>query len=512
MTLIRHTAFLACLLLPGCGGGGGGGSSPPPPPPPPAFTDATVYSSLASASLATPSEATSITHAQVAVAGTTLAYTATTGHLTALAPVTRTPRASFFYVAYTLDGAAPATRPVTFFYNGGPGSASVWLHLGSFGPRRLATNAPDHNGPQPFPLVDNAESLLDVSDLVFVDAVGTGYSQAIAPNVNSNFWSVDSDAAAFRDFVTRYVEVNSRAASPKYLYGESYGGPRTAILATLLETAGVELAGVVLQSPAMDYSSNCDGWEGAVSCATYLPSYGAAGAWYAIATPSPAPAQIPDYMAQMRAYTRDVYAPVAAAWIASRAVPADGVVQQLAATTGLAQASWRANANPEPLRYRVGAQAGTLFGRYDARVHIGNFYAPGSEPDPSSTLITPSFTSRIAEYLTNTLLFTTPSAYTMFANDSERWNFAHAGAHVPDTIPDLGAAIAMNPRLKVMVVNGYHDLATPFYNTEQDVARLGAQPNITIRNYIGGHMTYLTDASRVAQKADLAAWYRSAPR
>src|SRR5262249_8534589 len=158
---------------------------------------------IASGSLSAPNEITSVTHGQVAVNGATLAYTATTGHLTALGLGNNTPQASFFYVAYTLDGAAPATRPVTFFYNGGPGSATIWLHLGSFGPKRLDTGEPNMSGVPPFPLVDNAETLLDTSDLVFVDAVGSGYTTAISPNTNRDFWGVDADGAVFRDFVMR---------------------------------------------------------------------------------------------------------------------------------------------------------------------------------------------------------------------------------------------------------------------------------------------------------------------
>jgi len=198
-------AIAALLALAACSGGGGGsdgnGASPPPPPPTDNFTDPVAYSSAATASLASAQEIAAVTRHQFAMGGTTLDYTATTGHLTAFALAGGAPEASFFYVAYTLDGVDPALRPVTFFYNGGPGSASVWLHLGSYGPKRLATHAPSTALPTPLELGHNAESLLDVSDLVFVDAIGTGFSEAIAPNVNRTFWGVDADAAAFRDFV-----------------------------------------------------------------------------------------------------------------------------------------------------------------------------------------------------------------------------------------------------------------------------------------------------------------------
>ena len=154
------------------------------------------------------------TTGQVTIAGIAVDYSATTGHLNALAPVSAAPQASMFYVAYVRPPPAGTTRPLVFFYNGGPGSASVWLHLGSFAPRRIVTNAPATTVPQPFQLVDNAESLIDVADLVFVDAVGTGYSQAIAPFTNQSFWGVDGDAALMRDFIARYVAKNAREASP----------------------------------------------------------------------------------------------------------------------------------------------------------------------------------------------------------------------------------------------------------------------------------------------------------
>jgi len=170
----------------------------------------------AAASLSSPNETTASTHGSLTLAGTAIAYTATVGHLSAL-DANQSPEASIFYIAYTADGAAPATRPVTFFFNGGPGSASAWLHLGSFAPKRLATGVPATTQSVPFPYVDNTESLIDTSDLVFVDAVGTGLSEAIAPHTNQTYWGVDADAGVLRDFVQRWLAVNGRGASPLFL-------------------------------------------------------------------------------------------------------------------------------------------------------------------------------------------------------------------------------------------------------------------------------------------------------
>jgi len=507
------TALLLTLLAACGGGGGGGGGGGTTNPPAPTFTDATVYSSAPGASLANPNEITSVTQHTLQLGGNTLNYTATTGHLTArtLGAANGAAQASFFYVAYTLNGANAATRPVTFFYNGGPGSATVWLHIGSFGPKRVATGVPAMTGTAPFPLVDNAESLLDVSDLVFVDAVGSGFSQAIAPNTNQSFWGVDADAAVFRDFVMRYVAANNRNASPKYLFGESYGGPRAAIMALLLETAGTRLAGVVLQSPAMDYNSNCGviGF-GALSCAGYLPTYAATGAWHNLATPSPAPAAIPAYMTEMRTLANTQYHPAVQAFLGGTPAPLP-LVTQLVSSTGLSQASWLARFNMNPGFVQSNLLTNRITGRYDARMSAASGSPLASENDPSHTYISSSFSSAITSYIANTLNYTTPTGYVMFSGAINTWNFSHAGRQVPDTIPDLAAAIALNPQLKVLAVSGYHDIATPFHLTEQDLARLGNNPNVRVRNYMGGHMTYLDDTSRVAQRAELVQFYQAAP-
>ncbi|MEJ0047568.1 MAG: hypothetical protein WDN04_16670 [Rhodospirillales bacterium] len=285
------------------------------------FTDPVAYSTAAGAALAKAAELTAVTHHQVVIGGNTLNYTAIAGHMNALALNSGAPEASFFYVAYTLDGQNAAIRPVTFFYNGGPGSSTVWLHLGSFSPKRLVTGDPATNAATPFPLVDNADSLIDVTDLVFVDAVGTGLSEAILPNVNQTFWGVDVDAAVFRDFIMRYLAVNNRNASPKFLFGESYGTPRSAVLANLLESAGVQLGGVVLQSSILNYNSNCGVvFPASGPCTGYLPSYGAVGAWYGLDNPNPT--DIAAYMATMRTFSASQYAPALGAYLGSGTQPA----------------------------------------------------------------------------------------------------------------------------------------------------------------------------------------------
>ncbi len=503
---MRRLASLAAILLAACGGGGGSDPAGPTATPPATYTDPVAYSSSPQASLASAAEIASITRHAFVLDGATINYTATAGHLSALAIGTNQPLASFFYVAYTAEGQVPANRPVTFFYNGGPGSASVWLHLGSFGPKRLATAAPSLAPVGTFPLVDNAESLLDLSDLVFVNAVGCGYSQAIAPATNSTFYGVDADAAVFRDFVRRYIGVNQRESSPKFLFGESYGGPRSAVLAHLLEAAGVPLKGVVLQSPAMNYNSNC-GLASGISCGGFLPSYGAAAAHFERTNPPVGVAALDGFMAEMRTFVAAQYDPALLALPLPPAVR-DGLERR----TGIASTAWLQRPILGPQAFRETLIAGSILGRYDARMAAPLNTTLAAGGDPSSAYISARFGQAISDYLSQTLRYTTPSSYVTLSNAIETWDFSHGGLPLPDTIPDLATALALNPRLKVLSVSGYHDLATPFHKTETDLARLGpaASANLTVHNYPGGHMTYLDDASRVLQKRDLAAFYRAA--
>ncbi|MED5619428.1 S10 family peptidase [Ideonella sp. BN130291] len=509
----RAASAAVVLVLAACGGGGGSDAPQEPAAETPAegsieqaFADATAYSVQPGGSLAQANEGTAISHHQLLAHGVTLAYTARAGHLVVKDSSGR-PQASFFYVAYTLDGENAAQRPLTFFYNGGPGSASVWLHLGSFGPRRLATAAPSTSTPKPFALVANEETLLDASDLVFVDAIGTGHSQAVAPYTNQHFWGVDADAAAFRDFVQRYVAANQREASPKFLFGESYGTTRSAVLAELLETAGVSLKGMVLQSSVLDYNSNC-GVTGQGSCAGYLPSYAATGAYHRLVNPPPA--DLDGFEQQMREFTRNSYSPALAAYLSQGTPPSGSLLSALAANTGASTSLWQGHFNLDPTTFQVNLLPNDLVGRYDARMAAPKGSALASEGDPSSTFISSQFASAIQSYLRSSLGYSSITGYVTLSDAINTWDFSHDGRALPDTVPDLATALTLNPNLKVLSVSGYHDLATPFFQTELDLARLGGTAAVQLRSYPGGHMTYLDDASRVRERADLQAFYLQA--
>ncbi len=502
---MRAAWMLLLVVLAGCGGGGGA----EPPLPAGGLDDPTVYSSAPGASLPGAVEAAAVTAHRLLLDGRELAYTATAGHLIARDQVAGAAQASLFYVAYTLDGTDAATRPVTVFYNGGPGSASVWLHLGSFGPRRLVTGVPATTAARPFPLVDNADSLLATTDLVFLNAVGSGRSQAIAPFRNQDFWGVDVDAALFRDAIARWLDLNGRRASPLFLYGESYGGPRTAVLARRLQEAGLPPAGLVLQSPALDYNSNCGVTATpGVSCAAYLPSYAATAAWHGRSTPVPAEADVDAWVAAAQAATESTYAPALQAWLAQgEAAPA--LWPALADLTGLPATTWQRSFNLGPTPYREQLLPGQLLGRYDARMLAPVGSPLAAEGDPSSTWLTSSFQTAIATYLRDTLGYRNSSTYVMLSNAIQTWDFRHDGRALPDTVPDLAAALAADPALQVLAVSGRHDLATPFHLTQTDLARLGSA-RVRALHYPGGHMSFLDDGTRPRQRADVAAFITGA--
>ena len=496
-----------------CGGGGGGGGSG-------TATgagdvDPNNYSVASDGSMATPNENTSVTHGTVTVGGNAIAYTATAGHMTAN-DSTGAPEASFFYVAYTQDAAAGAPpRPVTFFFNGGPGSASAWLHLGSWAPKRLVTGVPATTQAAPFPYVDNAESLIDTSDLVFVDAIGTGLSEAIAPHTNQDFWGVDADGAVFRDFVTRYLQVNQRTADRLFVYGESYGTVRAPVLARLLETAGVPVAGVILQSSIVNYNSNCSidlPSAPTVTCAGALPTYAAVGAYFDLV--APAPSDLASFLAQVRTYADGTYEPQTILWLddgGPATPPVNGDVSGLVARTGLASNFWDARYDMDYDTFRHNLIAGTVLGVYDGRMGALDGSALAAEDDPSNTFVAQPFADAMNQTILPAVLgFTTPSTYVLTSDAIDHWNFTHGGQSLPDVVPDLAAAISLDPALKILSIGGEHDLITPFHQTELDLARLAAGAPVTSHFYPGGHMVYLTDPTRPLMKADLVAFYAAA--
>src|SRR5690349_5624826 len=269
--------------------------------------DATPYGSGKDDSISDATENAAVTQHTVTIGGAEISYTARAGHLVTTDLFSARPTAKIFYVAFTANVADPSSRPVTFFYNGGPGSSSVFLLLGSFGPRRIRTSMPFFTPPAPYTLEDNQDSLLDHTDLVFINPVGTGYSTAIAPGKNGDFWGVDEDARSIKQFIKRYLTAFNRWNSPKFLFGESYGTPRTCVLTWLLHEDGIDLNGVVLQSSILDYAQ-------AGNTIGLLPTL-AADAWFhKKVTISPPPTDLASFMRTVQDFARGPYAAAKAAY------------------------------------------------------------------------------------------------------------------------------------------------------------------------------------------------------
>ena len=552
-------AALSAVLLAGCGGGDSSATANPSGvaanagnattqpvaaavPPDQPYVDPNVYGTGPNDALAAdPGESAAITHHTVTIGGKSIAYTATAGHLTTIDPVTSQSNATMFYVAYTQDNPDPSKpRPVTFFYNGGPGSSSVFLLLGSFGPKRLQSSFPNFTPPAPYKLPDNPDSLLDRSDLVFINPVGTGYSAAIAPAKNKDFWGVDQDARSIDRFIQRYLTKYARWNSPKFLFGESYGTARSAVVSWVLHEDGIELNGITLQSSILDYAN-------ALSAVGTFPTL-AADAWYwKKTTVNPPPADLDSYMAQARDYADNTLAPLAQAPSA-----ADGGFVNVRLNLNLSAAQTMGsyigtdpisliqtfgnpaalgnvpsqNNNP-PYTFFLTLNPGIQIGQYDGRANytgkgIAPFILPNSgSNDPSISNIGGAYTVLWNSYLNTQLKYTSTSSF-VDLNDAvfNNWDFSHidptgankGGGNTLYTAGDLASTMSLNPDLKVLQASGYFDAVTPFHQSELTLAQMPLDPtlkakNLTIKNYPSGHMIYLNDASRTALKGDLATFY-----
>jgi len=470
---------------------------------------------------AVPKAEQSVTRRSVAVGGATVEYTATAGTL-----IVRngkdTPYAAIGYVAYTRNGVAdPARRPLTFAYNGGPGSSSIWLHMGVLGPRRIDTGDVGGSPTPPYSVVDNAYSVLDVTDLVMIDPVGTGVSRAVGEAEDKEFWSVDGDIESFCRFIAQYVTETGRWSSPKLLLGESYGTTRSAgIVDSLQEKYGMAVNGVILVSPALDLGAIFDGIPGNEQpYPLFVPTY-AAVAWYHKALPDP-PAELAPLLAEARAWALDVYAPALLKGSSLPAAEREAVIARLSRYTGLSPALIdRANLRvrqSEFARELLRERRGTV-GRLDARF-LGTAFDPlgqHAEFDPMAAAVAGAFTASFLDYYHRELEAGGERTYVRSAPLWQSWDFKHtvAGSDFPqpmvNTGPDLAHAMGTNPRLRVLVLQGIYDLATPTLATEYTVEHLDLAPelrsNIEIKYYDAGHMMYIHEPSLRRFKADVAAF------
>jgi carboxypeptidase C (cathepsin A) len=469
-----------------------------------------------------PPEKTSVSHASVDVGGRTVRYTATAGNVLIREDKEDKPEASVFYVAYTADDAKGSNRPVTFFYNGGPGSSSVWLHMGSLAPVRVESASAAATAPPPYHLVPNPYSLIDKTDLVFIDAVGTGFSTPVGKAKGKDFWGVDQDLTAFAKAITRYVTINQRWNSPKFLFGESYGTTRSAGLVNKLQSQGMAFNGVVLLSSILNYASNSPGLD--QNYIGSLPTF-AAIAWFHDKVPGK-PASMEAFVNEARAFAAGEYASALAKGQSLTPAEEDALATKLSRFTGLTPAYLKeANFRVSQGRFRkeLLRDERRTVGRYDARYEGIDLDAAGENPeyDASDTAIAGAFTAAFNNYVESTLKWQSDVPYKTTSFDIIReWDWKHEqpGSRFPQRVPyvasDLARAMRENPRLHVMSANGYFDLATPFFATEFDLGHMELDPslrkNLEFRYYPSGHMVYLNVDALAKFKADLSAFYDQA--
>ena len=469
---------------------------------------------------------TSVTRHQVRIDGQVVRYSATVGWMIMKNDAGK-PIARFGYTAYTRDGVADlARRPVTFAFNGGPGSSSIWLHMGILGPRRVVVNDPGFAPPPPSQRVENEFSVLDVTDLVMVDPVGTGFSKPLGEAKGEDFWGVDQDVKSVGAFIKRYVTENGRWASPKYVLGESYGGMRSAGLANHLQSVhGMNLNGVVLVSPFLNAASGVDGAELDLPHALYLPTL-AATAWYH-GRIADKPASLEAFMGEVERFAYAEYLPALTRGFVISAEEKRAVATKLAAYTGTSADYWeKADLRVGHTQFlqELGRDQRTIAGRIDSRF-VGPAVNPLAETmdyDPFFPAIAPAFTAAFLDYLHNELAFGRDEEYRVSAFDV-KWDWQHRTpgsrgwlSPVPNTVPDLARAMTMNPGLHVLVQQGWYDLATPQLVMKHDIDHLDitaeARRRIRVEYYEAGHMMYLHGPSMRKYRDDLAGFIRDTDR
>jgi len=455
------------------------------------------------------------THHTISVAGKTLHYTATAGRLP-IKDAEGKIEAEMFFVAYTLDGADPARRPLTFAYNGGPGSASIWLHMGALGPRKVALQPQGWLPQSPYHLVDNPDTPLDKTDLVLVDAVGTGYSRPADAAAGRKFWNVRGDLEAFGEFIRMYISRCERWSSPLYLFGESYGTTRSAGLAGYMTERGINFNGIVLLSTVLNFETLEFARTNDLPYPLILPSYTMIAAYHHKLAPE-LMQDLNRTRQQVEQWAMTDYTNALNKGDALTPPERQAVIDKLALYTGLPR-------NIIDLsNLRVDVRIFTHWLLADQKLRVGRLDGrfTGPDPngfmdtpfyDPSGSMIGPPFTTVFNQYIRTELNYKTDMPYWTSAQQSGmfQWRWTGAtpgfGSGYADTATPLRQAMVKDAFLKVLVMEGYYDLATPFFAADYTMDHLDLSPdyrrNISYAHYDSGHMVYLDSQAHAKMKQD----------
>jgi len=492
-------------------GAGPRGNQPAPPP-----NEAAAATAPAPAKV---EEKTSKTEHSIQLNGQTIKYTAMAG-TTVLKKEDGTPTASIFYIAYTKDDVAEISRrPLTFAFNGGPGSSSVWLHMGTLGPKRVVMDPEGNPAPPPYKFTDNEYSLLDLTDLVFIDPVSTGYSRAVPENTARNFHSMKGDIESVGEFIRLYTTRNGRWESPKFLAGESYGTTRAAALSDYLQgELGMNLNGIMLISSVLNFGAIRFDPGNDLPYPLFLPTYTAA-AWYHKKLPSDLQAAgLQKAIEESRRYAAGPYTAALFKGDSITAEERGTVVKNLARLTGLSP-QYIEESN---LRIRGGRFEKELLrdqrrtvGRYDSRLEGVDADGAGSNPeyDPSYASVQGAFTAAFNQYVRADLKFDSDLPYEVLTGRVNPWSYQDYENRYVNVAPIMREAMTQNPALRVFVGAGYYDLATPFFSAEYAVNHMDLDPklrdHISIAYYEAGHMMYTQLRSLQKVRQDLGKFVTS---
>jgi carboxypeptidase C (cathepsin A) len=428
--------------------------------------------------------------------------------------------ASIFTFAYTKNEKKAQSRPVTFIWNGGPGSASTWLHMGAFGPKRVKVPSDGQfPGIPPYPILDTQESILDVSDLVFIDPVGTGFSRALGEHKGKEFWGLQQDAASMAEFIRTWITANGRWNSPRFLLGESYGTTRAAAVAKILENdLSISLNGIVFVSQALDYQGSSPYVkDNIISHITYLPTMAAAAVYHGKIKPKPD--NLTTFLEQARAFATDELMPALFKGNTLDTETKTHIRDRLAYFTGLTPSYIdRAQLRIQGFHFakELLRDKGLSIGLLDARYTVDEVDDLAATPDhDAGGSISPAFNSALMSYIRSDLGVNWDRTYLAPADDelSDQWSWRTApenSAWEPtyvNTAHDLSKALRINPALKVMVASGYYDLVTPFFDAEYTLNRHGIKAQqIQYHYYHGGHAMYVNETARVDLLKDTRAF------